>query len=109
MEIEINFYETLFGDCPFDDWFEKISDSCTRAKILIRLDRLKLGNFGDCHSVGDGISELRIHYGPGIRLYFSTIGNKVILLLCGGTKKTQNKDIIKAKVYYKDYYARENK
>ncbi len=79
----------------------------TRSKILIRLDRLKLGNFGDCKSIGDGLAELRIHYGPGIRLYYSKIGNKVILLLCGGDKDSQTKDITKAKEYLKEYRSRE--
>ena len=69
MEIEIELYRTASGKCPFDDWFVCIREAHTRAKILTRLDRLKLGNFGDCKTLGDGISELRIHYGPGIRVY----------------------------------------
>ncbi|NGX43681.1 MAG: hypothetical protein K940chlam7_01981 [Chlamydiae bacterium] len=66
MEIEIEIYETRTGKCPFDSWFESIREIHTRAKILSRLDRLKLGNFGDCKSLSDGICELRIHYGPGL-------------------------------------------
>jgi len=69
MEIEIELYETASGHCPFDDWFESLRELHTRAKILTRLDRLKMGNFGDCKALGDGIAELRIHYGPGIRVY----------------------------------------
>ena len=79
----------------------------TRAKILTRLDRLKLGNFGDCKTLQEGVCELRIHYGPGIRIYYGKIGNKVILLLCGGDKGSQDRDIVKAKEYLKDYQSRE--
>jgi putative addiction module killer protein len=81
----------------------------TRAKILTRLDHLKVGNFGDCKVLGDEIAELKIHYGPGIRVYYSKIGNKVVLLLCGGDKSSQTKDINKAKEYLKDYQLREKK
>ena len=90
-----------------DDWFESIREMHTRSKILTRLDRLKLGNFGDCKAIGDGLAELRIHYGPGIRIYYSKIGNKVILLLCGGDKGSQTKDIHKAKKYLEEYQSRE--
>ncbi len=107
MEIEIEFYRTTSGRNPFDDWFESIREMHTRSKILTRLDRLKLGNFGDCKAIGDGLAELRIHYGPGIRVYYSKIGNKVILLLCGGDKASQTKDINKAKEYLEDYQSRE--
>jgi putative addiction module killer protein len=109
MEVEIELYETASGQCPFDAWFESIREKHTRAKIFTRLDRLKLGNFGDCKALGDGIAELRIHYGPGIRIYYSKIGNKVVLLLCGGEKGSQAKDIGKAKEYLKDYHSREKK
>lgn len=109
MEIEIELYKTPLGLCPFDVWFESIRELHTRAKILTRLDRLKLGNFGDCKSLGDGIAELRIDYGPGIRIYYSKIGNRLILLLSGGEKRSQTKDINKAKEYLKEYHSRERK
>ncbi len=109
MEIEIEIYEMSSGKRPFEAWFEDIREILTRAKVLTRLDRLKLGNFGDCKNVGDGVSELRIHYGPGIRIYYSKIGNKVVLLLCGGEKRSQVKDINRAKEYLRDYYSREKK
>lgn len=70
---------------------------------------MKLGNFGDCKSLGDEIAELRIHYGPGIRIYYSKIGNKVVLLLFGGDKGSQSKDIDKAKEYLREYQSREKK
>jgi putative addiction module killer protein len=106
MEIEIEIYETPSGKQPFDDWFGNIREKHTRAKILTRLDRLGFGNFGDCKSVGEGVYELRIHYGPGIRIYYSKIANKVVLLLCGGEKGSQSKDIKKAKEYLQNYLSR---
>jgi putative addiction module killer protein len=81
-------------------------EQLTRAQILMRLDRLKLGNFGDCKTLQDGVCELRIHYGPGIRIYYGKIGSKVILLLCGGDKGSQDRDIAKAKDYFKEYQSR---
>ena len=109
MEIEIEIYETPFGQCPFDEWFESIRETSTRAKILTRLDRLRMGNFGDCKALCDGISELRIHYGPGLRIYYMKRGMKIILLLTGGDKSSQSKDIMKAKEYFKEYLSREKK
>ena len=109
MEIEIEIYKTSSGKYPFDAWFENLREIRTRAKILIRLDRLKLGNFGDCKTISNGLSELRIHYGPGIRIYYSKIGSKIILLLIGGDKGSQINDIKKAKEYLIDYKSREEK
>lgn len=106
-EIEIELYETVNGKRPFEIWIKEIKEIHTRAKILTRLDRLKLGNFGDCKTLQDGIFELRIHYGPGIRIYYGKIGYKVILLLCGGDKGSQERDITRAKEYLKDYQSRE--
>jgi putative addiction module killer protein len=68
-----------------------------------------MGNFGDCKALGNGIAELRIYYGPGIRIYYSKIGGKIVLLLCGGDKSSQTKDINKAKGYLKEYQSREKK
>jgi putative addiction module killer protein len=72
----------------------------------MRVDKIELGLFGDVEPVGDGLSELRIHYGPGYRVYYGKEGNKVYLLLCGGDKSTQSKDIKKAKEYWKDHKGR---
>ena len=68
-EIEIELYETATGKRPFEIWIKEIKEIHTRAKILTRLDRLKLGNFGDCKTLQEEVCELRIHYGPGIRIY----------------------------------------
>jgi len=73
---------------------------------LTRLDRLKLGNFGDSKALQEGVCELRIHYGSGIRIYYGKVGNRVVLLLCGGDKGSQKRDIAKAKEYWKDYQSR---
>lgn len=109
MEIEIEIYETSNGKQPFSTWFKGIREIHTRAKILTRLDRLKLGNFGDCKFIGEGVSELRIHNGPGLRIYYAKLDNKIILLLWGGNKGSQSQDINKAKEYLKDYQFREIK
>lgn len=105
-EIEIELYETAIGKSPFEIWFKDIKEIHTRSKILTRLDRLKLGNFGDCKTLQEGVCELRIHYGPGIRIYYGKIGNRIVLLLCGGDKGSQDRDINKAKDYLKDYQSR---
>jgi putative addiction module killer protein len=81
----------------FRKWRGKIKDERARALIASRLDRLAYGHVGDVAPVGEGISELRIHYGPGYRIYFHRRGNTVIILLCGGDKNSQAKDIKTAK------------
>ncbi len=81
----------------FRKWRTKLKDERARALIASRLDRLAYGHAGDVEPVGDGISELRIHYGPGYRVYFQKRGTTLIVLLCGGDKNTQAKDIKTAK------------
>jgi putative addiction module killer protein len=78
----------------FDKWLHELSDRQARARILTRIDRLKLGNFGDVKAARDGLSELRINYGPGYRVYF--VQYDAIILLYGGTKRGQNQDIATA-------------
>jgi len=88
----------------FDKWFRKLKDRTAKAKILIRIQRIEeQGNFGDCQPVGEGISELRIHYAKGYRVYLKEHGEQLILLLIGGDKSTQNSDIEKAKKLWKEY------
>ena len=86
----------------------KLKNLKARAKIRVRLDRLKLGNLGDCKSIGSGVQELRIDFGPGYRVYFGQDGDILILLLCGGTKKFQTKDTRQAKEYWRDYKERKH-
>lgn len=81
----------------FVDWMKSLRDTRARARILERLVRVSQGNLGDVAAVGDGVSELRIHYGPGYRVYFVRRGETVILLLCGGDKSTQKRDIAAAR------------
>lgn len=81
----------------FAKWFEGLPDLKARARIQIRIDRLAAGNPGDVKPVGEGVSELRVDYGPGYRVYFVRRGQTVVVLLCGGDKATQAKDIAAAK------------
>jgi putative addiction module killer protein len=81
----------------FSEWMANLRDHCARAKIAARIDRLAFGNPGDVESVGEGVSELRIHSGPGYRVYFVRRGMTLIILLCGGDKSTQARDIKTAK------------
>jgi putative addiction module killer protein len=81
----------------FSDWIKALKDARARSKIAARVRRLALGNLGDVAPVGGGLSELRIHYGPGYRVYFVQRGNVLIVLVCGGTKGSQSKDIVRAK------------
>ena len=77
----------------FDAWFAGLKDKRTKAHIHARIDRAEGGNFGDCSPVGEGVSEMRIHYGPGYRVYFVQRGMELVILLAGGIKSTQSKDI----------------
>jgi putative addiction module killer protein len=86
----------------FSNWLRKLSDQNARARIQIRIRRISLGNFGDVKPVGEGVSELRIDYGPGYRVYLQRQGNLLVLLLAGGSKKTQQADIAKAKKLAKE-------
>ena len=88
----------------FDKWLRKLKDIRAKTKILFRIQRIEqYGNFGDCEPVGEGISELRIHYAKGYRVYLKEYGEKIVLLLNGGDKSTQQKDIAKAKQIWSDY------
>ena len=87
----------VFKTEEFANWFENLRDRKAKARIQARIDRIELGNFGDFASVGGGVSELRIFYGPGYRVYFTKRASVVVILLTGGDKNSQNKDIEKAK------------
>ena len=101
----VEYYETLDGSQPVQEWLELL-DSRTDVRITARIERLQLGNPGDYKSVGKGVYELRIDFGPGYRVYFALSGISIVLLLCGGTKKTQQADIDTAYEYWSEYKKR---
>ncbi len=101
----VEFYETLEGSRPVQEWLE-ILDSRTDTRITARIERLQLGNPGDYKSVGSGVYEMRIDFGPGYRVYFALSGISIVLLLCGGSKKTQQADIETAYEYWSEYKKR---
>lgn len=105
---EIQNYLTPDGKSPFEEWYYSLQDMKATAIIQKRLRRVELGNLGDYRSVGEGVCELRIDYSPGYRVYFGQIGTKIVLLLCGGDKSTQEQDIRQAIKYWRDYEKREN-
>ena len=87
----------------FVKWLSKLADRQAKARVQVRIDRLALGNPGDVKAVGEGVSEMRIDYGPGYRVYFMQRGPIVIVLLCAGTKRTQRTDIRRAVAIAKDW------
>lgn len=93
---------TVYKTNIFAEWFDSLKDQTAKNKIRIRIDRIEMGNLGDHHTIGDGVSELRITYGPGYRLYYIIRGRMIIILLCGGDKGTQTKDIKTAKKLAKE-------
>lgn len=100
---EIRIYETQTGEQPFTAWLFGLKDTKARQIIIQRLKRLSLGNTGDCKTLIADLSELRIDFGPGYRVYFGEELSQIILLLCAGDKSSQEKDIKLAKQYWKDY------
>ena len=104
--IELRRYVTRQGRDVFGRWLSGLKDARTATKILARVDRLAVGNFGDCKSLGSGLFELRIDWGPGYRLYYAMIHRTCVLLLCGGDKGSQNSDIQRARDYLEDYRER---
>lgn len=84
---------TIYTTTVFDTWFVSLKDKQAVRRIQARIDRAEDGNFGDAEPVGEGVSEMRIHYGPGYRVYFTKRGIEIVILLAGGDKSTQSKDI----------------
>lgn len=101
-------YRTRQGGLPFDEWLDELRDTNAVARVLARIGRVRRGNLGDCKPVGEGVSELRVDYGPGYRVYFGQKGSTLVILLCGGDKRTQERDIRQAQQYWKDYRQRES-
>ncbi|MCK9201214.1 MAG: type II toxin-antitoxin system RelE/ParE family toxin [Gallionella sp.] len=105
--IEVFRYQSEEGAEPLTDWLLSLRDKQVQAKIRIRLKRLEAGNFGDCEAVGEGVHELREHLGAGYRVYFGRHGHTVVILLCGGSKRSQATDIKTAKAYWQDWKRRQ--
>ena len=108
IERKLQKYETNDGKCPYDEWIKKVKDKRTRIIIAARLTRLELGNLGRYRDLGDGVKELKIDFGPGFRVYFAEATDVIVLLLCGGIKRTQDQDIENAKHYWSQFKEREN-
>jgi putative addiction module killer protein len=106
MTIELRYYQTSAGGQPFVEWLQGLHDRQARTRIEARLTRVAVGNLGDVEPVGEGVLELRIDWGPGYRIYFSRVSKIILLLLCGGDKTTQQRDIKRAKAYFEDYKGR---
>lgn len=103
--VEVVEYEASNGQCPFADWFAAL-DAQAALKVRAAVARMETGNFGDVKPVGEGVSERRIDWGPGYRVYFGRDGVRLVILLVGGTKKRQQSDIHTAKRYWADYKRR---
>lgn len=91
------------GEAPFENWLSSIKNPTTLKRIQSRLLRLESGNFGDCKYLDQGVNELRLFFGPGYRVYFGEDENVLVVLLCGGDKSSQGKDIALAKQYWQEY------
>lgn len=99
-------YLTPEGKSPYKAWLEGLPDRLARVRIVSRVLRMKGGNFGDCKPLDDGVWELRIDHGPGYRVYYARAGKRLILLLVGGDKRTQQADISTAVRYWRDWQQR---
>src|SRR4051812_34166609 len=104
---EVVAFQARDGQVPFEKWLDDLDDKRAVARVLARLARVRQGNLGDCKTVGDGVAELRIDYGPGYRVYLGQKGNTMVVLLCGGDKRTQERDIRQAKEFWQEYKANE--
>lgn len=101
-EYDLEIYSTETGKEPFI-WLSSLKNDRAKSSVFLRLQRIRQGNFGDCKALKDGLHELRIHYGPGLRVYFAKVGTKILLLLGGGNKSSQEKDIEKCKAFLENY------
>lgn len=101
-------YITPDGREPFEEWLDSLKDKTTESKVHDRLLRLRRGNFGDCKHLRGGLYELRIHYGAGYRVYFGDVDGEMMMLLWGGSKRTQQRDIQRARDYWEEFRSREH-
>ena len=103
LEREVQKLELENGLVPFDEWFESLRDLRMQAAVDARLTRVRAGNFGDCKSVGGGVFELRISFGPGLRVYYGLHGRQVVVLVGGGDKRSQARDIRRAQELWQQF------
>jgi len=103
IEKEIKKLELQNGLVPFDEWFDSLHDLRIQAAVDARLTRVRAGNFGDCKSVGGGVFELRISFGPGLRVYYGLHGQKIVVLIGGGAKHSQSRDIRRAQQLWQQF------
>jgi len=101
-------YQSKDGHVPFTEWIDALGDDETSAIVVARLERVEAGLFGDCRSVGGGVTEFRIDIGPGYRVYFGQLGD-VVVLLNGGDKSAQDADVAKAQQLWREFKSREDK
>ena len=102
---EVEFYKSQDGSCPYSNWRNE-QDAKTRAILAARILRLEAGNVGYVENLGDGVHELKIDFGPGLRIYFGNVHGQLVIILAGGTKRTQSEDIAQAKAFWKEWKAR---
>lgn len=105
--LEIVRYQREDGVEPYTEWYRRLRDAVAKAAIGKRLRRVEVGNFGDCKPLGEGVSEMRIDTGPGYRVYFGMRGTLMVILLCGGDKHSQDRDIARAKTFWADWKRRQ--
>lgn len=103
--LDLRYYLTSGGDSPFEDWFSGL-DETAAAKVSVAIARLGQGNTSNAKGVGEGVLEYRIDWGPGYRVYFGRDGEALVILLTGGAKQRQARDIARAKVFWSDYRRR---
>lgn len=102
----LRYYASESGKVPFVDWIKNIKDPTTRHRIRRRLDKVEVGHYGDHRGLNDGVYELKLDFGPGYRIYFAEQDTVIIILLCGGDKGSQKKDIQTAKMYWRELLER---
>ena len=107
MKITVDYYKTKDGKVIVKEWLSKLKDVKAKAQILRRITKIEVEeHFGDTERLREGVFELKIHFGPGYRIYYSKIDGRIVLLLCAGIKKEQDSDICKAIAHLKDYKER---
>ena len=105
---DLVYYRENNGRSPFIDWMKALRDVTAKYRIAARLRQIESGNFGDTKPVGEGVTELRIHVGAGYRVYCGRHGQDWVVLLCGGDKDSQSKDIVRAKTLWEEWKRRQS-